>query len=456
MAYALKTANAKFLFTSPASFPVASKAAEQAGLSVKNIFLLVSEEDAKHQKHTTIHHLLSTGRSYGEKSQVPAFRPPTGQSLTQTCGFLSFSSGTTGLPKAVRISHANVLAQSLQVVSQTSSTYKKVLGAVPLFHITGLVHVLTVPLFTNAKVILLPAFTMEAMLEAVVNHKIEELLLVPPLCIQLVRNPIVSNYNLSHVKRFSSGAAPLSEEILQLMESRFPGTTFKQGYGMTESCSVITCHPLAYTGYTRSHSVGQIVPGTEVRFRLTNNTGDAAINQEGEILARGPQITMGYLNNPTATHDTFDSDSWLHTGDLGKIDHEGYVYITDRIKELIKVKATQVAPAEVEDCLLGYEEVIEDVAVVGVPSTKNNDERGAGEIVKAFVVLKKSVKASREIGYGIMRYVADRKVREKWVREVQFVEAIPKSASGKILRRELKGYKNGVVVRMDQGFKAKL
>lgn len=141
------------------------------------------------------------------------------------------------------ISHQNVIAQSLQVKQLTPESHKKVLGALPLFHITGLVHSLHFPVFLNAEVIMLPEFSMDAMLATIVEYQISELLLVPPLLIRLVRDPVVKNYDLRCVKRFSSGAAPISEEILQLLQQKFPGTGFKQGYGMTESCSCITAHP---------------------------------------------------------------------------------------------------------------------------------------------------------------------------------------------------------------------
>jgi 4-coumarate--CoA ligase len=300
------------------------------------------------------------------------------------------------------------------------------------------------PILLNAEVIMLPQFTMEGMLNIISEYKLSELLLVPPILIRLVRDPIVDKYDLSHVTRFSSGAAPLSEEIIQLLQKRFPNTGFKQGYGMTESCSCITAHPPERFDYKYAHSGGAIVASTEVKI-LKEDGSEGDVGEQGEVLARGPQVVMGYLNNPKATEDTFDADGWLHTGDQGMIDSENMIYITDRIKELIKVKGIGVAPAELEDLLLGHEHV-EDVAVMGI------QDDYSGELPKAFVKLKEGVKQDSAVGKQLIAFVKEKKVRHKWIREIEFIDEIPKSASGKILRRMLRdkqrsGEGRGVVVK---------
>lgn len=289
------------------------------------------------------------------------------------------------------------------------------------------------------------------------------LTVVPPLLIRLVRDPIVEKYDLRCVRRFSSGAAPVSDEVLALLEAKFPGTGFKQGYGMTESCSCITAHPpSAQHDFRRARTVGTIVPGTVIRLARSSEDGGgwAGVGEPGEILARGPQVVMGYLGNEAATRAAFDDEGFLHTGDQGVIGADGFVTITDRLKEMIKVKGIGVAPAELEDLLLGHP-AVEDCAVLGVP-----DER-AGERPKAYVVLKPGAVAGdseelalRALGTDILRYAQGRKVRHKWVREVEFTEEIPKSASGKILRRMLRDREKngvrGVVVRSGPGAEAKL
>ncbi|KAJ8130825.1 hypothetical protein O1611_g2808 [Lasiodiplodia mahajangana] len=438
MTYALRTANAKFIATHPTSIDVAAQAARNVGIPTKHIFLLEGQLEG----YTTIRDLIKRGRQYGDATQVPYTRLPEGKKNKDVCALLSFSSGTTGLPKAVMIAHQNVIAQSIQIEAITTTDHKKVLGVLPMFHITGIVHSMHLPLVINAEVIMTPTFSMEVMLATITEYQIPEILLVPPILIRLVRDPVVNKYDLRCVKRISSGAAPVSEEILQLLKRKFPGSGFKQGYGMTESCSCITAHPPWAYGYRHAHSVGTIVASTEVKLLKEDGT-EAGVGEPGEILARGPQVVMGYLNNEKATRETFDADGFLHTGDQGVIDAEGFITITDRIKELIKVKGIGVAPAELEDLLLGHS-AVEDCAVLAV-----SDDR-AGERPKAFVVLKPGQRPDQATGLEIISYVEKSKVRHKWIKEVEFVEDIPKSASGKILRRVLRDRANkgtkGIVV----------
>lgn len=350
----------------------------------------------------------------------------------------------------------------MQVQQVTPPEYKRALAVLPLFHsascisfalqskanqtVTGLVHQMHLPVLLNIEVIMIPSFTMDSMLKAVSEYKISDLLLVPPLVIRLVNDATTSKYDLSHITRFTSGAAPISGELLQKLEVKFPQTGFKQGYGMTESCSCITTHPPDKQSYKYAARVGTIVANTDVKIIDVKTGKEVGYNEQGEILARGPQITMGYLNNEKATRETFDSDGWLHTGDVGYIDYEGFITITDRIKEMIKVKGIGVSPAELEDLLLGHEAVA-DAAVTSIP------DEYSGERPKAFVVAKAAgldKAALVELGRQLTKYVHDNKVRHKTIAEVEFVKEIPKSASGKILRRLLKNKPaSGLVVRED-------
>jgi 4-coumarate--CoA ligase len=336
------------------------------------------------------------------------------------------------------IAHQNVIAQCLQIVQITPSDLKRILAVLPSFHITGLVHALHLPVLLNAEVIMLPSFTMKSMLDTVVEYQLKELLLVPPILIRLVRDPIVNEYDLSFLRRFSSGAAPLSEEIIQLLKKKFPQTGFKQGYGMTESCSCITAHPPSLYDYKNAHAVGTIVASTTVKI-IKDDGSEAGVGEPGEILAKGPQIVMGYLYNNKATSESFDQEGYLHTGDQGMIDENGMITITDRIKEMIKVKGIGVAPAELEDLLLGHPKV-SDVAVLGI-----KDEY-SGEVPKAFIVSQNRQMEGHDLGIELINYVKEKKVKYKGVKEVEFIAEIPKSASGKILRRVLRDReKNGEV-----------
>ncbi|OJJ56552.1 hypothetical protein ASPSYDRAFT_91812 [Aspergillus sydowii CBS 593.65] len=434
MTYALKTGNAKFLMTVPSSMDVAIPAAKNAGIPPERIFLLEGSKG----EYVSVQQLVQKGKRYGPGGQAVPYKLPEGKTNKDVCGFLSFSSGTTGLPKAVMIAHHNVIAQCMQIIQLTHDDTKKSLAVLPLFHITGLVHQMHLPVIRNSSVYMLPSFTMESMLSTIVEYQISEILSVPPIIIRLLQDPIVSKYDLSHVKRFSSGAAPISGEILQKLQDRFPWTGFKQGYGMTESCSCITAHPPEKQSYKYAQRGGMIVANTEVKVIHTETGKEVGYEEEGEILARGPQIVMGYLNNEKATKETFDEEGWLHTGDVGYMDREGFIVITDRIKEMIKVKGIAVSPAEIEDLLLGHP-AVEDVGVTSVPDDY------AGEKPKAYVVLKSAARGQLSTGEGVVavgreliEYVKAKKVRHKWVVEVEFLEEVPKSASGKILRRVLR------------------
>ena len=373
----------------------------------------------------------------------------------------------------VMISHHNIIAQIMQLRATNPRGPQTVLGVLPLYHgtlptayilpttstnwyipqVTGIVRFLNLPLSYNDEMLLLPTFTLPTMLSTIQSHSVHEIALVPPLVIRLLNDPLVGKYNLSSLRRLSSGAAPLSRELVRHLAEKFPWVKFRQGYGMTESTACITSHSAKYQRFDPevSGTVGDLVPSTSIMI-VDAEGKEVGFDEEGEILARGPQIAMGYLGNEEASQEAFLIGGWLRTGDVGFMNRMGLLSVTDRIKEMVKVKGIQVAPAEIEDVLLGHRDVV-DVAVVGV------QDGYAGERVKAFVVLREGVSAGEHVGRELMAYVRERKVRFKWVREIEFVDEVPKSASGKILRRVLremeKGGQRGVVVR-DEGERARL
>lgn len=428
LSHTLRLSKAKFLFAGPEVMETALSAAAACGLSKDNVFLI----DGQGGDVRSIDELIVQGSKLGDATQVPAWRLPLGKSNRDVCAYFGFSSGTTGLPKAVMISHANVIAQCLQMQAITPGDHDKFLAALPFYHITGLIHQFHLPILLNANVYVVPKFSLELALGTVAEYKIREVLFVPPIVIRIVRETeLVAKYDLSHVRRFSSGAAPLSQEILTALEKMFPGTGFKQGYGMTESCSVLTSHPPSKYDYKYAFKVGQLVGSTELRIVDPDTGKDCGIDTPGELWARGPQVTMGYLDNPKATAETFDADGYLHTGDIGTIDAEGFISITDRIKDMVKVKGVGVAPAELEDFLLGHA-FVKDAAVCGIA-----DDR-AGERPKAYVVLQDNTPPVEEAGKALLEFVRSKKARHKWIVEIEVVGSIPKSAAGKILRRKLR------------------
>ncbi|KAJ5648700.1 hypothetical protein N7490_005072 [Penicillium lividum] len=426
MSHALKTANSKYIMTVPDSIAVSLLAAKEAGIPKEHIFLLEGESEG----FTTMKQLLQIGKGYGEHGQSPIYRIPAGQT-NDICGYLNFSSGTTGLPKAVMLSHRNVIAQCLQLKAVAGADRKRYLASLPLFHISGLVRFLHWPIASNDECVMLSKFSIEGFLDAIVRYQITDLTLVPSIIIRLVRDPLVGRYDMTCVKRIACGAAPLGSEVIQQLREKMPWTGFRQSYGMTESCCCLTTHPPEFYSYDYANNSGTLLGSTVVKIIDVSTGKELGSNEAGEILAKGPQIALGYLGNPKETAETFGTDGFLRTGDVGVIDDQGFIRIVDRTKEMIKVKGLQVAPAELENILLGHPSV-GDCAVLGIPDPYS------AERPKAYVVLKPNIEASDLVGKSLIQYVKEKLVRYKWIKEVEFIAEIPKSPSSKILRRVLR------------------
>lgn len=261
-------------------------------------------------------------------------------------------------------------------------------------------------------------------------------LTVAALLIRLVNDPIATRYKLEFVQQFNTGAAPLAKEIIFELADRFPHVRLRQAWGMTESCSALTLSPPMDQTYAKAHTVGKAVPETIIKVIDAEHDGPGervlGPSQSGEILAKGPQVAMGYYREPRAAAATFDNDGFLHTGDIGYMDEAGFLVIHDRLKEMVKVKGVAVSPAEVEDLLLGHS-IVADAAVIGIPDSY------AGEVLKAFVVPKVNVKADLQTARMLIEFVKKTKSKPKWLAGgLEFVNSIPKSKSGKVLRRVLR------------------
>ncbi|KAI8664708.1 hypothetical protein NCS56_00904500 [Fusarium sp. Ph1] len=435
----LRSSRANALVTCIPLLDVALAAAKSVGILHDRIFILSVPGSDKKAPFKTIDDLVEEGRN------LPKLQPlnwAPGQGARQVA-FLSFSSGTSGLPKAVKISHLNVISNIIQI-SQYNSVGRHAsgvstlvsLGLLPFSHIYGLVVVAHCGLFSGDEVIVLPSFEIQSFLSAIERFRIEVMSVVPPILIQLLNKlDDCAKYDLSSIRIVYTGAAPLASETAEDVLKAFPKWRICQAYGLTETATGVVATSELGISFGSS---GSLLPS--VRAKIVDAAGKEITEYDtpGELLVQSPSVALGYLNNEQATAETFvfHSDGrWMKTGDeaLVRKSAEGneHFVIIDRIKELIKVKGHQVAPAELEAHLLAHP-FVSDCAVIQVP-----DDR-AGEVPKAFIVKasETSGKHDDEVVASINKHVEEQKAKYKWLKGgIEFIDVIPKSPSGKILRR---------------------
>ena len=353
--------------------------------------------------------------------------PPEFHSSSDDLAALPYSSGTTGKPKGVMLTHANILANIHQFIDALGLEDQDVLVNVfPLYHVAGLNCVLNAHLALGATVILLRRFDLEGWFALIEKYHGTYIAIPPPVALAVTKSPLWDRFQLDSLRSAACGAAPLGADMQKAFEDR-TGLVLRQIWGMTEATAL-----LSVDSKDRSHrklgSCGYLAPSVEARVVDVTTLRDLGPGETGEIWVRGPNIMQGYWKQPAATTNMLVSDGWMRTGDIGYLDSDGCVYLLDRLKELIKYNAQQVAPAELEDIILSHPAVL-DGAVIGAP----ND--ASGEIPMAFVVRKEGAQLDAA---DLMSYVAARVAPHKKVRAVEFVGDIPKSPTGKILRRILK------------------
>jgi 4-coumarate--CoA ligase len=356
---------------------------------------------------------------------------------------LPFSSGTTGLPKGVQLTNRNLVANILQMTAAvTAEGDSTTISVLPFFHIYGLVAILHHFIHRGGLQIVVPKFDMEPFLDLIDKYKPAYLFVAPPILVGCIKHPKTKTIDTSSVKVVISGAAPLGEEVQRMCEPLFPNACVAQGYGLTETSPVISVCPLDQKHYG---SAGTLVGTTEIRVvKVDEETGtkvDLGPNEgEGELWVRGPQVMKGYLRDED-TQIVFPEPGWFRTGDLVKVDEHGLITVTDRIKELIKYKGYQVAPAELE-ALIQTHPAVQECIVIGVA----DKEEGAGnEVPLAHVVLKPGTapEDKDKLAHEIRDFVDHKVAPYKKLRGgLKIVDSIPKSAAGKLLRRIVRDQEN--------------
>jgi acyl-CoA synthetase (AMP-forming)/AMP-acid ligase II len=327
----------------------------------------------------------------------------------------------------VELTHRNLIVSLLQLYAGDLARDDDVLLALsPFFHVVGLHGVMNLGLYAGAGIVIFGRYDFPRLVEAIGRYRISSIFITPPVMADFARHPAVEGHEVSSLRSILCAAAPLGPELEQIVANRL-GCMVRQGYGMTECSGPVSTNMPEDGQIRRRGSVGLLAPSTECKVVDLSNGNEVEAGADGEILVRGPQVMKGYLRNPAATALALEPDGWLHTGDVGHADRDGYLYIVDRVKEIIKYKAYQVAPAELEAVLAAHPAVA-DAAVVPSP----DDE--SGEVPKALVVLSAAGAVSSE---ELLAYVAERVAPYKRVRRLEFVDSIPRSPSGKILRRLL-------------------
>lgn len=426
LSHALSLTTPKIAVTTEALLPGLRKAIDALQADVRVVLLGAPGTNAAAERELPIPMttLLAPGLPFKESTDPDAVL------------VLPYSSGTTGLPKAVMLTHRNLVANISQMLVDPQDLVlygpgTTFIAVLPFYHIYGMVVIMLLGMYVRAKTVVMAKFVPEKFVELLKVHKVTSAHVAPPIVNLLAKHPVVEKYlPLPDLKELLSGAAPLGGELAGQAASRL-NCVVRQGYGMTE------LSPVSHYGQFKNanpSASGQLLPNLQLKLLDQDGNLISERYQEGAVCMRGPNVMKGYYKNDDATKDCIDSDNFLHTGDVGLIDDDGQMVIVDRVKELIKNKGFQIAPAELEAVLQAHPKVA-DAAVIGVAAGYSyGGQQGDGQVPKAFVVKKDASVTEEEI----KQFIKDTLARHKWLGAVEFIDAIPKSPSGKILRKILR------------------
>ncbi|KAH7401918.1 4-coumarate-CoA ligase-like protein [Phaeosphaeria sp. MPI-PUGE-AT-0046c] len=447
LAFQLKDSGARAIVTQLPFIKNAQEAAKKVGIPLDKVIIMGDQRDPTHKaKHfTSIVNTAGSAKYRRTKAKNPA----------EDLAFLVYSSGTTGHPKGVMLTHRNIVANTmmikvaeggnLQPTGGPTGEGDKLLAFLPFFHIYGLTCLIHQSLFSGLQLVVMPKFDLEDFCRFIQDLKVTFAYVVPPVVLLLGKHPVVSKYDFSSIRMMNSGAAPLTRELVETVNKRL-GVPVKQGYGLSETSPTTHTQPWADWDKTIG-SVGTMLPNQTAKY-MSPEEKEVPIGEVGELWIKGPNVFKGYLNNPEGTAHALTADGYFKTGDVGYQDKDANFYITDRVKELIKYKGFQVPPAELEGILVSHPNVL-DCAVIGL-----YDKEQATEIPRAYVVPKEGLGKTDLEAKEIADWLSAKVAHHKKLRGgVRFVDEIPKSVSGKILRRVLKVKAQA---EMDSGVKAKL
>ncbi len=434
LAHELNDSNVATIVASDQLYPTIAAIREQTPLKT---VILTSLSDFLPEKatlpvHPTLQHPKTAQANTFDmldliNAHAHASTPPEAQlDVHNDLALIQYTSGTTGMPKGAMITHGNILANVKGGTAWSGIRADDVhLAVLPYFHVTGMVHSMAGPLFTGGTTVILSRFDLQALVQAISEYHVSCWVSIATMNIALVNYPDLHNYRVDSLRRCTSGGAPIPIEVLNRFKS-LTGSTLVEGYGLSETISQVTVNPV---DHPKMGTVGIPVYDVDVRIvSLEDPTKDVAMGEEGELVFKGPQIMKGYWQRPEATAEVLH-DGWFRTGDIGRMDENGFITIVGRAKELIKASGFSVFPAEIEDFLYKHE-AIHEAAVVGVPDPYR------GETIKAYVVLKPAYegKVTEE---ELVAWCREHMAVYKTPRTVEIRQSLPRTGSGKILKRVL-------------------